>query len=120
MIGVSAEVPVTIKVHISFLNLILCLTGNIGNKESNLLRLNKFGDAKMKLNDKIKATINEHCETGLYLLKFYLLSYPAEALQRFGKLETIDVSWFEEVDVHMQHFRKGRYQRQVCGLMEAA
>lgn len=47
-------------------------------------------------------TSDEHCDLGLYTIKYHLLTHTAENIQRFGTLSHLDISPYDHFHVYMK------------------
>lgn len=50
----------------------------------------------------MKDTFDEHCESGLYSLKFHLFHHVGEDVEQFGSLEMLDYLLFDSFSVHIK------------------
>lgn len=48
-------------------------------------------------------TFSEHCNSGIYNLKFHLLDHVLEELKALGTLSVLDASSFAQYNVHVMH-----------------
>lgn len=56
-------------------------------------------------------TINEHCDSSLYTLKYHVLDHVVEYIQRFGTSSVLHSSPYEHFNVHIDQAYKRNLQR---------
>lgn len=111
------EAPMT-KVHTMYSDLARRLGEYRGNGESSSQRLTGLGEEIQHFKELVKAMFEEHCGSGLYMLKLHLLDHVVEVLERYGSLEMLHGSPFERFNVHIKHGYRRTSQRRMCGIMK--
>lgn len=95
------EVPMT-KVHKMYSDLARRLSEFRWNGESSSPWLTGLGEKIAWFKELVKATFDQHCESGLNRMKCHLLDHVVQDLKRFGSLRILDGSPFERSNLHIK------------------
>lgn len=96
------ESPLT-KVHMLFFKLMLKMKSDNGRKAWSEWNLMKLKHGKEQFKRSLEMTFSDHCNFGLYTLKFHLLHHVIKYLQLLGTMSILDALTFEHYNVNIQH-----------------
>lgn len=99
--GWVEKTPLT-KVHVLYPDLMLTMTKDDVSEGWNENKLIELQYKIEEFQSLLVRTFGEHCNSGLYILKFHLLDHVVEDLRLFGTLSVLDASRFEQYSVSIK------------------
>lgn len=115
-VGVMQSAPIT-RVHTMYAKLKNTLRPSDAGGASLDVLVDKTSDTQ-KFKDMLKSIFDEHCISGLYMMKLHLLDHILEDLEEFGSLVVLNSSLFERSNINIKSSNQATAEQQHGGLRE--
>lgn len=115
--GHERTAPMT-RVHTMYSEIVNEVTGDGEYKIRSEEELVKLEERVKEFKRELVERFDDHCESGLYTLKFHLLDHMVEDIRKFGTLSVLDGSPFEHFNVHIKQAYRKTSQRRSTRMME--